>query len=181
MRGGILVETRGGPATEIEFSHALIHSAVYDDLGSARRRRMHRAAVTIVGWDAGLAHRLAAATGPDAALADDLEVAAGRALRQRQSAQAASWLAQAAIASDRPSERDRRTLDALEVLIDDGAVADAEAMLVADEHPPAHVARLSAVSSRCSPVGRRRRARACWMRGRTTTHRPTPGWAPEPR
>src|SRR5205085_6118263 len=79
-RAGLLVEARAGPASEVAFSHALVHRAIYDDLGPARRRRMHRDAVELVGWQAGLAHRIAAASGPDDLLAKDLEAAARSAL-----------------------------------------------------------------------------------------------------
>ncbi len=136
-RAGLLVEARAGPASEVAFSHALVHRAIYDDLGPARRRRMHRGAVELVGWQAGLAHRIAAASGPDEVLAGDLEAAARSALGRGQSAQAASWLALASAASTAAGERDRRELDALEVLVDDGAVAEAERLLAREDEPPA--------------------------------------------
>ena len=136
-RAGLVVETRDGPTSEISFSHALVYRAIYDDLGPARRRRMHRGAVDLVGWRAGLGHRVAAASGPDEQLARDLEAAALVALGRGQSAQAASWLALASAASTTVRERERRGLDALEVLVDDGAVAEAERLLARDEDPPA--------------------------------------------
>ncbi|HUA06066.1 MAG TPA: AAA family ATPase [Solirubrobacteraceae bacterium] len=136
-RAGLVVESQDGPTSEISFSHALVHRAIYDDLGPARRRRMHRTAVDLVGWRAALGHRVAAASGPDEQLARDLEAAARDALGRGQSAQAASWLALASAASATMPERERRVLDALEVLVDDGAVAEAERLLARGEDPPA--------------------------------------------
>ena len=55
------------------FTHPLVRAAVYGDLGPARRSDLHLAAAAVLdNWPA-LRHRIAAAHGADAALADDLE------------------------------------------------------------------------------------------------------------
>jgi DNA-binding CsgD family transcriptional regulator/tetratricopeptide (TPR) repeat protein len=138
MEAGFVVETRTGPATQIAFPHALVQSAVYHDLGPARRRRMHRwAAVLLVDNEReSLTHRAAAAAGRDEQLAADLESAAVRALSRGEAAQAAAWLAQSSAATGHVAERDRRELDAVELFLDGGSVVEADALLGSDEEFP---------------------------------------------
>jgi DNA-binding CsgD family transcriptional regulator len=68
----------------IVFSHPLYRRAVYGDLAPVLRQRLHLRAAAVLGGTAALAHRAAAADGPDDALADELysaardDVAAGR-------------------------------------------------------------------------------------------------------
>ncbi|MGN6871015.1 MAG: helix-turn-helix transcriptional regulator [Solirubrobacteraceae bacterium] len=129
VEAGLLAETREGPGAEISFTHALIQRAVYDDLGPARRRQIHNAVVPLIGPLAALPHRVAAAFGPDANLANDLEAAASSAQAEGHLAEGAAWHAQAAVASVEPSERTRRALRALELLVQIGDVAEADALL----------------------------------------------------
>ena len=138
LEAGFLVETRTGPATQIAFPHALVHSAVYHDLGPARRRRLHARAAELLVDDENesLSHRAAASTGRDDQLAADLETAAVRALGRGQSAQAAAWLAQSSAATIQVAERDRRELDAVELLLDSGSVVEADALLASDDAFP---------------------------------------------
>ena len=138
LEAGFLVETRTGPATQIAFPHALLHSAVYHDLGPARRRRMHGRAAELLMDDENesLSHRAAASAGRDDQLAADLESAAGRALARGQPAQAAAWLAQSSAATVQVAERDRRELDAIELLLDSSSVVEADALLASDEAFP---------------------------------------------
>ncbi len=125
---GILVEQRDGARAGIGFSHLLVQRAVYGDLSPVRRRRLHEQAAGLVGWHRALEHRVAAAAGPDDELASDLEVAGWEAHRLGRMAQAAAWLAQAAAASRQPAAADRRLLDALEILVACGEVAEAEVL-----------------------------------------------------
>ncbi|GAA1873757.1 hypothetical protein GCM10009836_63470 [Pseudonocardia ailaonensis] len=60
----------------LAFTHPLHRVAVRDDLPPSRRRALHRAAAEHLGAREALTHRVAAAEGPDAALAADLESAA---------------------------------------------------------------------------------------------------------
>jgi len=125
VAAGILVERPGGAAAGIGFGHLLVQRAVYGDLSPAERRRLHERAAGLVDRYRALGHRVAAAVGPDDGLADELEAAGREARRLGRTAQAAAWLAQAA-ASSEPAAADRRLLDALEILITCGEVAEAE-------------------------------------------------------
>ena len=69
----------------------------------------------------------AAAAGPDDGLVGAAEAAGQEARRLGRAAHAAAWLAQAAVSSD-PGAADRRLLDALEILILYGEVAEAEVL-----------------------------------------------------
>jgi len=130
VAAGILAEQPGGGPAAIGFTHLLVRRAVYGDLGPARRRRLHQRAAGFVDWQRALGHRVAAAAGPDDALAGELE-AAGRETRHLgRTAQAAAWLAQAAAVSSDREVADRRLLDALEMLIDHGEVAEAQVLAV---------------------------------------------------
>ncbi len=128
VAAGILAEQLGGPAAGIRFTHLLVQRAVYADLSPARRRRLHQRAAALVGRDQALGHRVAAAVGPDDRLADELEAASREALDLGRTAQAAAWLAQAAGVSSDPGAADRRLLDALEILVFYGEVAEAEVL-----------------------------------------------------
>jgi hypothetical protein len=128
VAAGILAERPSGPSAGIGFPHLLVQRAIYDDLSPIRRRRLHQQAAGLVDRDRALGHRVAAAAGPDNALADELEAAGQQARRLGRTAQAAAWLAQAAAASSDPAAADRRLLDALEILVGCGEVAEAEAL-----------------------------------------------------
>jgi AAA ATPase domain len=97
---GLLVEDRAAPAADIAFAHSLVHAAVRDGISPSRARGLHRAAAMLVPGTAALAHRVAAAAGPDDSLADDLEAAAQAAVTAGRAAQAAAWLAQSAVLHD---------------------------------------------------------------------------------
>ena len=125
---GILAEQPGGAAAGIGFTHLLVQRAVYEDLSPARRRQLHQRAVGLVDRHRALGHRVAAAVGPDDGLAAELEAAGREAAGLGQAAQAAGWLAQAAAVSGEPAVADRRGLDALEILVTHGEVAQAEVL-----------------------------------------------------
>ncbi|HEY4830518.1 MAG TPA: LuxR family transcriptional regulator [Solirubrobacteraceae bacterium] len=174
LEAGFLVETRTGPATQIGFPHALVHSAVYHDLGPARRRRMHARAAELVVDDENesLSHRAAASAGRDDQLAVDLEKAAVRALGRGQPAQAAAWLAQSSAATIQLAERDRRELDAVELLLDSGSVVEADALLASDEAFPMSARRTVITGEIDLLAGRFTAARAGLETG-WRTHDPT--------
>jgi len=125
---GLLVEDRTGSGGTIAFAHPLVHAAVRDDLGPARRRRLHQAAAALVSGPAALAHRVAAAVGPDERLAADLEVAAREAAEAGEVAQGAARLAQASAASTDRARQERRLLDAVAALAGSGDVSGALAL-----------------------------------------------------
>ena len=126
VAAGILAERPGGAAAGIGFTHLLVRRAVYGDLSPARRRWLHQRAAGLVDRDRALGHRVAAAAGPDDQLAGELEAAGRQALDLGRTVQAAAWLAQAAAASSEPAAADRRLLDALEILVTYGEVAEAD-------------------------------------------------------
>ena len=128
VAAGILAEEPGGAAAGIGFSHLLVQRAVYGDLDPARRHRLHQRAADLVDRDRALEHRVAAAAGPDDELAAELEGAAREGRRHGRTAQAAAWLTQAAALSGQPEAADRRLLDALEILVTYGEVAQAEVL-----------------------------------------------------
>ena len=69
---------------ELSFRHPLVRAAIYDDLSPTRRSRLHLAFAELTSGSAAPAHRVAASTGADDALATELsilaedEIAAGR-------------------------------------------------------------------------------------------------------
>ncbi len=132
VAAGILVERPGGASAGagagIGFSHLLMQRAVYSDLNPVRRRRLHQGSAGLVDRYRALGHRVAAAVGPDDVLAGELEAAGREARNLGRMAQAAAWLAQAAAVSSEPEAADRRLLDALEILVTYGEVAEAETL-----------------------------------------------------
>ena len=84
IEAGLLHEVPGTGGMEVSFPHLLERSAVYQDLPTRQRRKLHTfAALALVGR-AALKHRAAAFLGPDPDLADEAEqfaredIAAGR-------------------------------------------------------------------------------------------------------
>ena len=126
MAAGILAERLGGAG--VGFSHPLVRRAVYDDLCPARRRGLHERAAGLVDRQEALGHRVAAAVGPDDGLAAELEAVGREAMDLGRTGQAVAWLAQAAAVSSDPAAADRRLLDALEILVFYGEVAEAEVL-----------------------------------------------------
>ena len=124
----VLAEVPGELGDDISFVHPLVRSAVYYDLGAARRAALHRRATGLLGGERSLAHRVAAAAGPDEALAADLEEAARGGQRSGRRMLAASLFAQAATASVEAGPRERRLFDAFEAHLAGGDVAGAEAL-----------------------------------------------------
>jgi DNA-binding SARP family transcriptional activator/DNA-binding CsgD family transcriptional regulator/tetratricopeptide (TPR) repeat protein len=127
-RAGILAEELGTAGCEVGFTHLLVQRAIYGNLSLARRRELHQRAAGLVDQQRALGHRVAAADGPDDALADQLEAASREALGLGRTAQAADLLAQAATISSDPAAADHRLLEALEILVIFGEVAAADAL-----------------------------------------------------
>jgi DNA-binding CsgD family transcriptional regulator len=122
---------------QVGFAHPLYRAAVYADLSPGRRRRLHARAAEVVDGDAGLVHRVAAAQAHDGGLAVELEqigrVAAGRGDTAR-----AAWAwEQSAALSARPDDRDRRLLDAVEILLDTADTTTAARILAETRNPSA--------------------------------------------
>jgi DNA-binding CsgD family transcriptional regulator len=117
----LAVEAGPPGARTIELSHSLIRSGVVEHLTPARRMALHRRAALVVGGQQALRHRLAAATGPDGALADEAEREArwlvGRGARR---AAADLFVAAAGVATAR-AEHERLILLGIEQAVTAGA------------------------------------------------------------
>lgn len=125
VRAGLLAEIPGADGTEVEFSHPLSRAAVYYDMHLEKRRKLHARAGAVLAGRSGLAHRAAAATGPDADLANELErvalqdIALGRFRRGAAGLKTALWVTP-------PGEaRQARTLAIVEALLLAGDVTAA--------------------------------------------------------
>jgi DNA-binding CsgD family transcriptional regulator len=126
-RAGFLTEQSAMPGRVVRFVHLLIRQAVYDDLGPGRRRRLHLHAAAIVAGPDALAHRAAAAVGPDPQLAADLSTAAAAAVEAGKLLLAAGYLQQAAAVTERGPARDERILLAFELQVQAADVSAADA------------------------------------------------------
>jgi DNA-binding CsgD family transcriptional regulator len=136
-RAGLLVERETPSGRAVSFPHLLTRQAVYNDLGADRRRRLHLRAAAIVGGRDALAHRAAAADGPDEELAAELCAAAAAAADAGQLLLAARYLQQAAAVTGRGPERDERALSAFELLVRAADVSAADAVRPIIEQLPA--------------------------------------------
>lgn len=173
-RAGFLVEENTLSGQVISFSHPLIRRAVYDDLGPARRRRLHLRAATIVGGPAALAHRSAAAIGPDPELAADLSVAATATSEAGNLLLAAKYLQQAAAVTTRGPDRDDLILSAFELQLRAADVAAADAARPVIEQLPASGRRDTALGQLALLSGRPLEAeallRAAWNAGEASDY-----------
>ena len=136
-RAGFLTEESSPSGWGVSFPHLLIRQALYDDLGPERRRALHLRAAAIVGGPAALAHRTAAAAGPDPQLAADLSAAAGAAVRTGRLLLAARYLQQAAAVTERGQVQDERMLSAFELQVQAADVSAADAGRPVIEQLPA--------------------------------------------
>jgi DNA-binding CsgD family transcriptional regulator len=135
VAAGFLVEQPGQRG--LRFAHELIRRAVYADIGTARRRSLHRWAGAMTDGQDSLRHRAAAACETDLALASELDEAAEAAAGRGDGAQAAAYLAQAAELGARGPDRADRLLSAFEMLVRTADAAAAESMRpLAENLPP---------------------------------------------
>jgi DNA-binding CsgD family transcriptional regulator/tetratricopeptide (TPR) repeat protein len=117
--------------TELRFPHPLYRAAIYDDLSPAVRRGLHaRAAAVVVGGQR-LAHRVAAAVGPDEQLASELESAAVADADLGELVAAAWAFERSAYLSPDAGLRERRLLDAASVQVIEADNAGAARTLAA--------------------------------------------------
>ncbi|MBV9922490.1 MAG: AAA family ATPase, partial [Pseudonocardia sp.] len=123
---GLLAEPVSSTPVTVAFPHPLVRSAVHDTLGVARRSALHAVAATLVVDEAAaLRHRVAASALPDEALASDLETFARReAARQAWPAATAS-LVEASRQSPATDARQRRLLEAVTWMLQNGDLASA--------------------------------------------------------
>lgn len=123
---GLLAEPGPGTPITVAFPHPLVRSAVHDSLGVARRSALHAAAAELVTDPAAvLRHRVAAATVPDAGLAADLEAFARREAERQAWPAATASLVEAARQSPDLPHRQRRVLEAVTWMLQNGDLASA--------------------------------------------------------
>jgi DNA-binding CsgD family transcriptional regulator len=136
--------------TGLAFRHPLVRSAVYQAAPIELRHRAHAALAEVVADqpDRRALHRAAAATGPDAGVAQDLEELGVRALRRGAALQASAALARAAELSTADGDRARRLLAAAEPAFEAGR---------------ADLVRTLVEQARTLPLGARDQDRAEWL------------------
>lgn len=144
-RAGLLLERQAPSGWQLSFAHLLVRQAVYQNLGAEQRRALHLRAAAVVAGDEALAHRSAAAVGPDPRLATDLEEAAAKAAAAGNLSLAARYRQQAAAVTARGPDRDDRTLASFELLVRAADAAEAEAARPAVEQLPASARRDAAL------------------------------------
>jgi ATP/maltotriose-dependent transcriptional regulator MalT len=123
---------------QVRFPHPLIRSALYQSLGPARRQALHLSAAALAtDTVTHLRHRVAAAAGPDEALALDLTDFADEEARRQSWQNAAAQLVAAGRLSPDPQEAQRRLLQAVVWMMLRGDAATATIFAdVARTYPP---------------------------------------------
>ncbi|HXW80393.1 MAG TPA: AAA family ATPase [Acidimicrobiales bacterium] len=116
------------PVLRLRFSHALVHAACYQSLRAARLAELHRKAATITSGTRRIQHRLAAASGPDAALASDLEALAASEYHAGALIAAGEHFRQSAEVSPPGPLADRRLLQAVDAWLVAGEATRALAL-----------------------------------------------------
>jgi DNA-binding CsgD family transcriptional regulator len=118
----------------VRFRHPLLRSAAYRAASVTDRQEIHRALAEATDPetdpDRRAWHRAQASSGPDEAVADELERSAGRAQARGGAAAAAAFLARAAELTPDPAERGRRAVAAAQAKFD-AAASDAALELLA--------------------------------------------------
>jgi DNA-binding CsgD family transcriptional regulator len=123
---GLLAEPVPSTPVTVAFPHPLVRSAVHDTLGVARRSALHAAAATLVVDEAAaLRHRVAASALPDEALASDLETFARREAGRQAWPAATASLVEASRQSPATDARQRRLLEAVTWMLQNGDLATA--------------------------------------------------------
>ena len=112
----------------LRYSHPMLKAAVYDDLGPAERIRLHAGCAALLHGEEALLHRVAAATGPDPAVADGL-ARCGEANRDRGDLhRAADLLLSAARMSGAGDAADEHLMDSIGLYLLAGDVVAAKAL-----------------------------------------------------
>lgn len=121
-----LVATVGaGPDMRVRFCHPLIRAAIYDGIGPAHRRTLHRRASDLLDGEASLRQLVAAAVGPDHDLARRLTDLAHEHLSAARWRRAAANLLDAARLSSDLAQRDDLVTEAVDAFLTAGDAASA--------------------------------------------------------
>jgi DNA-binding CsgD family transcriptional regulator len=124
----------------VRFRHPLVRSAAYRAAHFGDRQEVHRALAEAIDPetdpDRRAWHRAQAVSGPDEAVADELERSADRARRQGGVAAAAAFLERAAELTPDPARRGARALAAAHAKLEAGSREAAEGLLATAELAP---------------------------------------------
>ncbi|MEJ1109478.1 MULTISPECIES: LuxR C-terminal-related transcriptional regulator [unclassified Kribbella] len=124
----------------VRFRHPLVRSVAYRSATVVERQAAHQALAEATDQQADpdrqAWHRAAAATGPDEAVAAQLERSADRALAQGGLAAAAAFLERAAVLTPNAADRVQRRLNAAQAMMHAGALEAASQLLAVTEHGP---------------------------------------------
>lgn len=127
-------------STLVRFRHPLVRSSVYRSAATADRVAAHRALADVTDVvadpDRRAWHRASASTGPDEAVAAELETSATRAQARGGLAAAASMLQRAAELTPDPAQRVTRGIVAVRALLDAGAPEAANVLITRAEGGP---------------------------------------------
>jgi len=118
----LLAENHDEGVRQVQFPHPLVRAAIYADLSPARRAALHLAAARLTAGAVALSHRVAAAAGPDAAVAAELTQLAEAESAGGLHASAARHLISAAGLSAEPALREERLLAACTLWLRAGSV-----------------------------------------------------------
>ncbi|HEY2703625.1 MAG TPA: AAA family ATPase [Candidatus Dormibacteraeota bacterium] len=130
MAAGLLETHDAERDHRIAFPDPMTRSAIYNDVGPARRAALHRRAAGLVTRpDAALQHRSAAALGEDEALAADLAAHGRREAARGALAGAASAMLRASDLSPSAPLRERRLLEGVDCLLVGGDVNRAATLI----------------------------------------------------
>ena len=118
----LLAENHDEGVRQVQFPHPLVRAAIYSDLSPALQAELHLSAARLTAGAVALSHRVAAAAGPDAALAAELAELAAAESASGLYASAAGHLISASDLSAEPALREEWLLAACTLWLRAGAV-----------------------------------------------------------
>jgi DNA-binding CsgD family transcriptional regulator len=159
-RAGLLRWTVDHDCSTVSFVEPGAAEAIYEQALPSRRLALHRRAAAVVPLEADrLAHRVAAAAGPDADLAAELEDFAARQGERGAWQDVSSALFSAARLTTDPQRHDHRLLRAVDASVGAGDIARAQTWTSAVEAMPSSSLRSSVLGYLSTVSGQSRSAR----------------------